>query len=965
MEDRILERIRVEAPGYGPLPFWSWNDRLEPEELRRQIRNMKEIGMNGFFMHARGGLETEYLSDEWFEAVAASVDEAKKCGMEAWSYDENGWPSGFAGGALLHDEDNLARYLVGEVAKEYPTGGDVLGVYIIRDGVCRAAQAGDEPPFSVVRERTDPSYVDTLRTDITEKFLRVTHEEYRRRVGADFGGAMPGFFTDEPQYYRYASPYSKILPARFEEKYGHPLADALPAVFWDFEGASSLRYEYYLLLHELFIRSFIRPIYEWCERNGCRVTGHAIEEGSLGGQMLGCAGIMPFYQYEHIPGVDYLGRWVSNDMSPRQLGSVCAQIGRKKALTETFACCGWDVSPQELKRIAEMQYAGGVNLMCHHLYPYSERGQRKRDYPAHYSAHNPWQPWLKRFNRHFTNLGRILSEGEEDASVLVIHPIRAAYCDYKRKVGDCIAALEANTDALVRFLGEHQIQYHFGDEGMMETLAAVEGASIRVGLCRYDTVVVPKMRTLSANTVRLLREYQKNGGRLCFVGAVPEEVDGRAADLSDLTGNISLDALERESSVRLTREGANVPEVRMRVRASEGRRIVFAANITEHDALGTELRLCACRGAVGVNIETLEEYPLCGRREEDGSLVVCLDLPQSASAVILEDPDAALLPPRVSAGRAPAIALPEIWTLDAPVTNTLVMDRVSVSTDGGKTWTEPRPLERVRDNLLAQRYRGPLALRYAFTVETIPASASLVWESPSVRGVTLNGHPLTADGYLEPDPAFSRADAAPRLCLGENEVILTFDYYQRQLVYDVLFGNLMESMRNCLCFDTELENVYLIGDFRVGADAAKMRDGERSSVIYDGAFPITAPRAEIAVHDLVRDGFPFYGGPVAAHAVLRWKPGDPTVFRPQGRFAAAEIFVNGQAAGAVFFDDEVDLAPYLREGENELRVRFVNSLRNTAGPFHRGDPEPTGVGPRTFSYERSWGGSDGAECGDY
>ena len=82
MEDRILERIRAEAPGYGPLPFWSWNDRLEPEELRRQIRNMKEIGMNGFFMHARGGLETEYLSDEWFEAVEASVDEAKKLGKD-------------------------------------------------------------------------------------------------------------------------------------------------------------------------------------------------------------------------------------------------------------------------------------------------------------------------------------------------------------------------------------------------------------------------------------------------------------------------------------------------------------------------------------------------------------------------------------------------------------------------------------------------------------------------------------------------------------------------------------------------------------------------------------------------------------------------------------------------------------------------------------------------------------------
>ena len=81
-----------------PVPFWSWNDKLEPDELRRQIGAMQDAGMGGFFMHARGGLETEYLSEDWFRAVEASVDEAKKRGMQAWCYDENGWPSGFAGG---------------------------------------------------------------------------------------------------------------------------------------------------------------------------------------------------------------------------------------------------------------------------------------------------------------------------------------------------------------------------------------------------------------------------------------------------------------------------------------------------------------------------------------------------------------------------------------------------------------------------------------------------------------------------------------------------------------------------------------------------------------------------------------------------------------------------------------------------------------------------------------------------
>ena len=80
-----------------------------------------------------------------------------------------------------------------------------------------------------------------------------------------------------------------------------------------------------------------------------------------------------------------------------------------------FACCGWDVTPSELKHIAELQYANGVNIMCQHLYPYSERGQRKRDYPAHYSDHNPWQIFLKDFDAYFNNLGYMLSLGNDDS----------------------------------------------------------------------------------------------------------------------------------------------------------------------------------------------------------------------------------------------------------------------------------------------------------------------------------------------------------------------------------------------------------------------------------------------------------------------------------------------------------------------------------------------------------------------
>ena len=70
---------------YRPIPFWSWNEKLEETETRRQIEQMDKAGIGGFFMHARGGLQTEYMGEEWFANVEASIDEAKKRGMQALS----------------------------------------------------------------------------------------------------------------------------------------------------------------------------------------------------------------------------------------------------------------------------------------------------------------------------------------------------------------------------------------------------------------------------------------------------------------------------------------------------------------------------------------------------------------------------------------------------------------------------------------------------------------------------------------------------------------------------------------------------------------------------------------------------------------------------------------------------------------------------------------------------------------
>ncbi len=127
----IIDRFNENLQKYKSIPFWSWNDKLQPEELRAQIREMKDVGMGGFFMHARGGLKTPYMEDEWFDCVEACIDEAKKLDMNAWCYDENGWPSGFAGMKLLKDRENLEHYITYKSKDCFDESA--LEVYVVTD----------------------------------------------------------------------------------------------------------------------------------------------------------------------------------------------------------------------------------------------------------------------------------------------------------------------------------------------------------------------------------------------------------------------------------------------------------------------------------------------------------------------------------------------------------------------------------------------------------------------------------------------------------------------------------------------------------------------------------------------------------------------------------------------------------------------------------------------------------------
>lgn len=104
-KEDIYRKFQNPAREYRGTPFWSWNAEMTPEEVRRQVRELYEQGVGGFFIHSRDGLETPYLGREWMDCVEAAVDEAKQLGISAWLYDDDRWPSGNAGGMVAAGGD--------------------------------------------------------------------------------------------------------------------------------------------------------------------------------------------------------------------------------------------------------------------------------------------------------------------------------------------------------------------------------------------------------------------------------------------------------------------------------------------------------------------------------------------------------------------------------------------------------------------------------------------------------------------------------------------------------------------------------------------------------------------------------------------------------------------------------------------------------------------------------------------
>ena len=556
----------------------------------------------------------------------------------------------------------------------------------------------------------------------------------------------------------------------------------------------------------------------------------------------------------------------------------------------------------------------------------------------------------------------------------MIHPIHGAYMKYK-KGSDWLSEIEGHFFGLSRLLGHNQVPYHYGDENLMKKYARVEGDRIKVGLCTYDAVVVPFTYTLDHETADMLKEYMANGGKVWLYKDAPECIDGLKADMDWLKANITWEDLLAKRDARISVNGENVSALRKMTRKLEdGSSLIYITNISADDFDCVKVGIPGAKTVCEIDLEgdgVPVLKPVHGEVcEKCGGRIVYLRFEDAQSHLLLVNPTLSddksadvALEEGVPAIPEAYIPVPERAAFAKKPENMMVLDTAMLSRDG-VNYDEPLSIYGIKDNLLREQWGGRVWIKYTFTAADgyRTDDLRLVVEPMGQDSVTVNGvevAPSRENWWF--DRNFASVNIAPYVRAGVNEVIVALNHWQRDYVYYVLYSGVSESLRNCLVFDTEIEAAYLVGDFALET-AGTFTDDVKNSRIYEGDFVLTGQKDSVAITDVVKDGYPFFGGHMNVKFSYDYKAGDATVLALTGRFATASVKVNGVCAGDMLFLRHVDLAEYLREGENEIEIDFANAMRNLMGPHHRHDPEPTGVGPGTFSFEKEW---HGRECKGY
>lgn len=960
------EEFKNPSVKYRSAPFWAWNCKLEPERLVEQIPYFKEMGFGGFHMHVRAGMDLTYMSSAFLDRIAQCVEQAEILDLIPRLYDEDCWPSGFVGGLAVKGHPELRRRTLHFTKKASDNAYATVGRYDIslhEDGTLksyRLLQDGETAENTEwlaqivvdgdTKRYANSAYIDTLNPEAVQRFISMTHVEYKKKLRDKFGTTVPSIFTDEPRAPKWEPlpaakdsdtailPWTDLLPISFYKAYGVDIVAALPELVWDLPQGrySRVRWQFYDHVAELFARAYFDTIGAWCEENGIDFCGHLMAEHPLKDSVASSGEAMRCYRGMQMPGMDMLCG-LYEYTTAKQVQSVVRQMDKNGMVSELYGVIGWDGDFRDHKLQGDWQAALGVTLRVPHLAWCSMQGERKRDFPQSIFYQSPWFREYPLIENHFARVNMAMTQGKPVCHVGVIHPIESfwLHCGPDDTSAEAQKRITRNWENITEWLlfGGHD--FDFISESMLPNLCEKGAAPLCVGKGRYDVVIVPECETLRSSTLERLRAFRDASGTLIFMGKAPTCMDAvpNAAPkaLAEDTKTIPFekDALLaaladfREVSLQKA-DGGAVSDLLYQLRQDDSGRWLFLAHGKKSETADESVpesivvTICGNWKAELYNTLTGETAPLAAEYHA-GKTALQLKLYAQDSALLRLMSGMAETAP-VKDTELPAeisIAIPAetAYTLSEP--NVFLLDKAEYRLDDEPWQPEEEILRLDKRCRYKLNWHGgiqpwlipdeapthTLALRFSIDSEVEQGNIRLALENLQKTTIRWNGEPVASQSegwYVDRDIQTVRL---PALKKGKNtlELMMPFE------------------------FKISTEWYYLLGDFGVS--------------VQGGSKCVTAKKDAIEFNNIVPQGLPFYSGEVTYDIPFTApKDGVMRIRVPAYHAALLKCAVDNENVGAIAFAPYEVKAP-IAAGAHTLHLTAFINRTNVFGPLHNATPD--------------------------
>ncbi len=975
---------------YRGTPFWAWNCKLDRETLQKQIEYLKEMGFGGFHMHSRTGMATEYLSDAFMELVKACVDKAEQEEMLAWLYDEDRWSSGAAGGYVTKEPKYRIRKLVFTPdRREHLPKEEAIrtgGAYLVACFDITLNEAGELAHYAVigeedtsvgskwyafcVTEQEDPwynnqTYVDTLSREAIEKFVSITHDRYKQIVGDRFDKSVPAIFTDEPKF-SYKStlgfaddtaditlPWTNDLEETFESACGERLAAHLPELIWELpEGKiSRVRYLYHDHIAERFASAFADTCGQWCEQNGIMLTGHMMSEPTLQSQTGQVGDCMRSYRSFQLPGIDMLCNHIELTTA-KQAQSASHQYGREGVLSELYGVTNWDFDFRGHKFQGDWQAALGITVRVPHLSWVSMAGEAKRDYPASINYQSPWYKEYTYVEDHFARVNTAMTRGKPVVKIGVIHPVESYWLHWgpKQNTSTVRDQLEANFDNITNWLLYGQLDFDFICESLLPQLYNANDEGLQIGEMCYDTVIVPGCETLRKTTLDALRQFQKAGGNLIFLGECPTLVDAAPSDevksLYQSSKQVAFEknavllALQNDRTIEIkNNDGTPADNLLYQLRQDQDCNWLFIAQGKDHGVVDIphrqDIQITLSGECAPLLYNTLDgSIQSVAYQVKNGSTVIKAALFEHDSLLYKLCTDSAKAPAATEAtafGKKKAeIVFRDILPYERSEPNVLLLDMAEFAFDDGAFQPEEEIIR--ADNLFRNALGWPprenavvqpwviepetishhITLRFTIDSEIAVPSPTLAIEDAETVKIILNGEevPSIVTGYYVDESI--KTVALPALQVGKNLLTVKIPFGRR----------------------TNTEWCYLLGDFGVRVQGRKKT--------------IQKPFERIGFGSITDQGMPFYGGNITYRAEFESDGGNATIHAPHYRGALIRVELDGKDVGVIAYSPYTIQLRDIPAGKHSIAFTLFGNRYNSFAALHNADLKEKWAGPNLW-----------------